>query len=178
MAPTLVLAKQHYDEMTKMMGPDGFAILTGETRAEGASGNPGWTGGWVHQYTHWHQPPILSQELNFHNLVLTIVDEEHRFGTEQKALLASFDKAGAHHLSMTATPIPRSYASSIYGGCLDIIPIQTMPKGRKPIITSVESNRKDVYRKLLDQVKDGHQAYVVCPSSRTLRASDVRMFCL
>lgn len=162
MAPTLVLAKQHYDEMTKMTGLDGFALLTGETRAkERRAILAGLADGSISILIGTNA--VLSQELKFHNLTLAIVDEEHRFGTVQKALLASFDKAGAHHLSMTATPIPRSYASSIYGGCLDIIPIQTMPKGRKPTITSVESNRKDVYRKLLDQVRDGHQAYVVCP---------------
>ena len=91
------------------------------------------------------------------------MDEEHRFGAQQKELLEAFDKAGTHHLSMTATPIPRSYASSIYGDSLDLITIEEMPKGRKPVITSVEHDREDVYRKLLTEINAGHQAYVICP---------------
>lgn len=162
MAPTLVLAKQHYDEMTGMAGKEGFALLTSETKArERKKILAGLADGSISILIGTHA--VLSKELEFYNLALTIVDEEHRFGTEKKALLASFDKIGAHYLSMTATPIPRSYASSIYAGCLEIIPIKTMPKGRKPTITSVEHNRKDVYHKLLAQVRAGHQAYVVCP---------------
>lgn len=175
MAPTLVLAKQHYDEMTRMAGPDGFALLTSDTRGKARKEIlAGLADGSVSILIGTHS--VLSSELQFKNLVLTIVDEEHRFGTAQKALLDSYDKAGTHHLSMTATPIPRSYASSIYGGCLDIITIQTMPKGRKPVITSVEHDRQAVYQKLLDEVKVGHQAYVVCPfieDSESDRAKDV-----
>lgn len=162
MAPTLVLAKQHYDEMTKMAGPDGFALLTSETKTrERKKILAGLADGSISILIGTHS--VLSKELKFQSLALTIVDEEHRFGTAQKELLADFDKVGTHHLSMTATPIPRSYASSIYGNCLDIITIQTMPKGRKPVITSVENDRPTVYRRILDQVKAGHQAYVVCP---------------
>ena len=175
MAPTLVLAKQHYDEMTKLAGPDGFALLTSETKArERKKILAGLEDGSISILIGTHA--VLSDNLAFQNLALTIVDEEHRFGAAHKALLDSFDKAGAHHLSMTATPIPRSYASSIYGGCLDIITIQTMPKGRKPVITSVEHDRQAVYQKLLDEVKAGHQAYVVCPfieDSESERVKDV-----
>lgn len=162
MAPTLVLAKQHYDEMTHMAGADGFALLTSETKAkERRAILGGLADGSISILIGTHS--VLSPSLVFQDLALTIVDEEHRFGAEQKELLASFDKAGTHHLSMTATPIPRSYASSVYGGCLDIITIQTMPKGRKPVITSVEHDRQAVYQKLLVQARAGHQAYVVCP---------------
>lgn len=175
MAPTLVLAKQHYDEMTKLAGPEGFALLTSDTKARDRKKIlAGLEDGSVSILIGTHA--VLSDKLAFQNLALTIVDEEHRFGAAHKALLDSFDKAGAHHLSMTATPIPRSYASSIYGGCLDIITIQTMPKGRKPVITSVEHDRQAVYQKLLDEVRAGHQAYVVCPfieDSESERVKDV-----
>lgn len=175
MAPTLVLAKQHYDEMTKLAGPEGFALLTSDTKARDRKKIlAGLEDGFVSILIGTHA--VLSDKLAFQNLALTIVDEEHRFGAAHKALLDSFDKAGAHHLSMTATPIPRSYASSIYGGCLDIITIQTMPKGRKPVITSVEHDRQAVYQKLLDEVRAGHQAYVVCPfieDSESERVKDV-----
>lgn len=175
MAPTLVLAKQHYDEMTKLAGPNGFALLTSDTKARDRKKIlAGLEDGSVSILIGTHA--VLSDKLAFQNLALTIVDEEHRFGAAHKALLDSFDKAGSHHLSMTATPIPRSYASSIYGGCLDIITIQTMPKGRKPVITSVEHDRQAVYQKLLDEVRAGHQAYVVCPfieDSESERVKDV-----
>ena len=162
MAPTLVLAKQHYDEMTGMVGTGGFALLTSETKVrERKSILSGLKDGRIDVLIGTHA--VLSPELEFNNLVLTIVDEEHRFGADQKELLAAYDRAGAHHLSMTATPIPRSYASSVYGNCLDIITVKTMPKGRKPTITSMEHSRKAVYEKLLDQVRAGHQAYLVCP---------------
>lgn len=175
MAPTLVLAKQHYDEMSKLAGSEGIALLTSETKGNARKKIlEGLVDGSINILIGTHA--VLSPELQFHNLVLSIVDEEHRFGTVQKSLLAEFDKAGTHHLSMTATPIPRSYASSVYGDCLDIITIQTMPKGRKPVITTVNHNRPDVYRKLLDQVKMGHQAYIVCPfieDSESDRCKDV-----
>lgn len=164
MAPTLVLAKQHYDEMAKMASAIGvkFALLTGEVKAkERKEILKGLEECSIDILIGTHA--VLSSELSFKNLGLTIVDEEHRFGAQQKELLEAFDKAGTHHLSMTATPIPRSYASSIYGDSLDLITIEEMPKGRKPVITSVEHDREDVYRKLLTEINAGHQAYVICP---------------
>ena len=164
MAPTLVLAKQHYDEMAKMASAIGvkFALMTGEVKTkERKEILKGLEDGSIDILIGTHA--VLSPELSFKNLGLTIVDEEHRFGAQQKELLEAFDKAGTHHLSMTATPIPRSYASSIYGDSLDLITIEEMPKGRKPVITSVEHNREEVYRKLLTEINAGHQAYVICP---------------
>lgn len=164
MAPTLVLAKQHYEEMTKLT--EGFGInsslLTSETKAkERKKILAGIKDGSIHILIGTHS--VLSADLDFYNLGMTIVDEEHRFGTRQKQLLELFDKVGAHHLSMTATPIPRSYASAVYGWSTTVIPIETMPAGRKPVVTTIENDREEVYRKLLAQVQIGHQAYVVCP---------------
>jgi len=164
MAPTLVLAKQHYEEMTKLTeGLDiNFALLTSEAKArERKKILAGIKDGSINILIGTHS--VLSSDLEFQNLGMTIVDEEHRFGTRQKQLLELFDKVGAHHLSMTATPIPRSYAAAVYGGNTTVIPIETMPAGRKPVITTVENNREEVYRKLLAEVQIGHQAYVVCP---------------
>lgn len=164
MAPTLVLARQHFEEMSRMASGTGiaFALLTGEVKArERKRILADLAAGKIDVLIGTHA--ILSPELSFHDLGLSIVDEEHRFGTQQKELLTAFNKAGTHHLSMTATPIPRSYASSVYGDCLEIIPIETMPAGRKPVITSVEHDRATVYGKLLDEVHAGHQAYVICP---------------
>lgn len=164
MAPTLVLARQHYEEMSKMASGTGatLALLTGDTKAkERKAILAGVEDGSIDILIGTHA--VLSRDLEFSNLGLTIVDEEHRFGAEQKGLLEAFDKAGTHHLSMTATPIPRSYASSIYGDNLDLITIETLPAGRKPVITQVINGREAAYQKLREEVDKGHQAYVVCP---------------
>lgn len=164
MAPTLVLARQHYEEMSKMASGTGatLALLTGDTKTkERKAILAGVEDGSIDILIGTHA--VLSPDLGFSNLGLTIVDEEHRFGAEQKGLLETFDKAGTHHLSMTATPIPRSYASSIYGDNLDLITIETLPAGRKPVITQVINGREAAYQKLREEVDKGHQAYVVCP---------------
>lgn len=164
MAPTLVLARQHYEEMSKMAAGTGatLALLTSDVKAKERKAILAGIGdGSIDILIGTHS--VLSPDLEFNNLGLTIVDEEHRFGTEQKGWLEAFDKAGTHHLSMTATPIPRSYASSIYGDNLDLITIETMPAGRKPVITQVINGREAAYQKLREEVDKGHQAYVVCP---------------
>lgn len=164
MAPTLVLAQQHFREMASIAKNTGiqFALLTSETKAR----ERGKILSGIKDHTIdvlIGTSSVISPELEFGALGMTIVDEEHRFGARQKQMMEIYDKAGAHHLSMTATPIPRSYASTVYGDSLSIITIETMPAGRKPVITTVEANREAVYRKLLDEVGAGHQAYVVCP---------------
>lgn len=164
MAPTLILAKQHYEEISAKVAPFGIkaALLTGETKAkERKNILAGLVDGSIHILVGTHA--VLSKGLNFKALGMTVVDEEHRFGTSQKELLEKFDKIGAHHLSMTATPIPRSYASAVYGTSLEIIPIETMPAGRKPIITEQYLKREGTYEKLLEEVAKGHQCYIVCP---------------
>lgn len=164
MAPTLVLAKQHYEEMSKMAASLGirFALLTSEAKAaERKRILKGVSNGDIHVLIGTHS--VLSPELEFQNLGMTIVDEEHRFGAHQKELLESYDKLGAHHLAMTATPIPRTYASGLYGDSLTFITIETMPSGRKPVITKLDNSRAHVYNLLLEQIHEGHQGYVVCP---------------
>lgn len=164
MAPTLVLAKQHYEEMSKFAAGIGmqFALLTSETKVrERKKILADLADGKIHAIIGTHS--VLSTDLVFDRLGMTIIDEEHRFGTQQKQLMDSFARSGAHHLSMTATPIPRSYAAAIYGTSVDIISIETMPAGRKPVITQVALDEEEIYRGLLTEINAGHQAYVVCP---------------
>ncbi len=110
---------------------------------------------------------LIQEELEFKNLVLAIIDEQHRFGVKQRKLL--IEKAGhkemmPHMLSMTATPIPRSLALALYGD-LDLSIISEMPKGRKKIITKVvpEEKRQAAYDFIKEQLKQGRQAFVICP---------------
>ncbi len=110
---------------------------------------------------------LIQEELKFKNLVLAIIDEQHRFGVEQRKLLIK--KVGnktimPHLLSMTATPIPRSLALALYGD-LDLSIITEMPKGRKKIITKIvpEKKRQAAYNFIKKQLKQGRQVFVICP---------------
>lgn len=164
LAPTLVLAKQHYEEFSRQLAPLGInvALLTGESKKkEREVIKEGITNGTIHVLIGTHA--ILSSELNFHQLGMAIIDEEHKFGVAQKQALEQFDRAGAHHVSMTATPIPRSMATAIFGDETTVLPIKTMPAGRKPVITTIESSLEAICEKLKREIAAGHQAYVICP---------------
>lgn len=110
---------------------------------------------------------LIKGKLKFKNLALVVIDEQHRFGTKQRAsLVKSKNLEGKipHLLSMTATPIPRSLALTIYGD-LDISTIRQMPSGRKKIITEkiTEEKREEMYQLIATQINQGRQAYVICP---------------
>lgn len=164
MAPTQVLAKQHYEEFSDRLAPLGVrvALLTGETKKKArtellqkiADGEVDVLIG---------TQSILSPELKFKALGLTIVDEEHKFGVRQKELISEFDKLGAHHVNMTATPIPRSYAMSVYGDMVQILTIPDMPAGRKVTITRQLTNPETAFEAIYDEIQKGHQAYLVTP---------------
>ncbi len=124
---------------------------------------------------------LLQEKVVFHNLSLAVIDEQHRFGVEQRSLLAAKaggDKIMPHLLSMTATPIPRSLALALYGD-LDISLVKQMPLGRKKIITKVagDKEREEIYRFIESELEAGRQAFVICPlidPSDTLGAKSVK----
>lgn len=107
---------------------------------------------------------LIQKEVSFPNLALVIVDEQHRFGVEQRATLLRNSSYVPHLLSMTATPIPRTLALTIYGD-LDISLLNEMPKGRQKIITKLvtQNERQKTYDFIKEQIKDGRQAFVICP---------------
>jgi len=104
----------------------------------------------------------MSEKVEFNNLGLSIIDEEHRFGVNQREQL---NKEGVHKVSMSATPIPRSLALTMYGDMIEVETIKASPKGRKPIETDVVSpeNIHDVYQSILKELQKGRQAYIICP---------------
>ena len=164
MCPTLVLAGQHYDAFTNFLAKFGYTavFLHGGMKvreekaalAKIASGEANVVVG-----TH----SIFSDKVKFKKLGLTIVDEEHRFGVEQREGLKQKAKEGVHNISMSATPIPRTLATTLYGEGTEIVNIHTMPAGRKPVKTIVWSNENTCMESVYKQIKQGHQCYVICP---------------
>ena len=107
---------------------------------------------------------LIQKVVKFKNLACVIVDEQHRFGTEQRAKLAQKSEVSPHFLSMTATPIPRTLALTIYGD-LDLTLLDKMPLGRKPVITEIvlPGAREITYKKIHKELERGKQVYVICP---------------
>ncbi len=165
MAPTEILARQHYDEVEKLLGALGIktALLLGSTsQKEKNKIYSDLKSGTIDVAIGTHA--LISEKVDFHNLGLIITDEQHRFGVAQRAVLK--DKAkSAHMLVMSATPIPRTLALTMYGD-LDVSRITEMPKGRMRVDTFVvdESYRDRLNSFIEKQVASGGQCYIVCPS--------------
>ena len=164
MAPTEILANQHFKNLEKLFVPLGFEtiLLTGnmtaaQRRAALAKAESG--AAKIIVGTH----ALISEGVKYKNPALVITDEQHRFGVRQRAMLTE-KGFGAHTLVMTATPIPRTLSLILYGD-LDISIIDELPPGRKPIETySVkEDSRKKVLDFVLQKIKEGRQAYIICP---------------
>jgi ATP-dependent DNA helicase RecG len=180
LAPTEVLAAQHYRSVTELLGPLGragelggdpdgtqVALVTGSQgaatrrRAQAlvSSGEAGIVVG-----TH----ALLYEGIEFHDLGLVIVDEQHRFGVEQRDALRAKAEQPPHVLVMTATPIPRTVAMTVYGD-LEVSTLRELPRGRSPIKTHVVAASEQpalldrAWQRVREEVAAGHQAYVVCP---------------
>ena len=164
MAPTEILAAQHYEGITEVCGNLGITIelLTGSTtKKEKERIYEGLADGSIHMIIGTHA--LIQEGVNFHNLGLVIIDEQHRFGVEQRARLQQ-KGTYPHVLIMTATPIPRTMTLSVYGD-LAVSLIKEMPPGRKPVKTyAVDSSYKDRLRAFFGkEMAEGRQVYVVCP---------------
>ena len=164
MAPTEILAQQHYLSLSKLLEPLGINItlLTGSLKpSERKKILNGLADGSINIAVGTHA--LFSEGVSFKELALAIVDEQHRFGVLQRSGLTS--KAEAPHvLAMTATPIPRTMVMSVYGD-LEVSVLNEMPKGRKKIKTVAmkAKNFNDICRKIREEVSKGHQVYWVCP---------------
>ena len=165
MAPTEILAVQHYETLTNYLEPFGMRVklLTGGMRAkERRSLLEDLELGLVDVLVGTHA--VLQEDVRFAKLSLVVTDEQHRFGVEQRAKLANKSTYAPDVLIMTATPIPRTLALTVYGD-LDVSLMKGRPPGRKPVQTLcyTEEKRKEVYAGLVRQVQAGRQAYIVCP---------------
>ncbi|WPS85339.1 ATP-dependent DNA helicase RecG (plasmid) [Brevibacillus halotolerans] len=164
MAPTNVLAKQHYEDLAeKLKGtPFKVAFLSGETKArEKKEILKGLKSGDIHMVVGTHA--IIGKDIVIPKLAVTIVDEEHRFGVAQRNRLRDKARHGVHHISMSATPIPRTLALAMWGDQVDIYTIKTLPAGRKPVRTVLLTDEGRCLNGIHQQIQKGHQAYVVCP---------------
>jgi ATP-dependent DNA helicase RecG len=178
MVPTEILAQQHFESFIKYFSvlPINIALITGTTiRKFPSKVNPNsWTQISRAQLLKWVASgeisvvigthALIQKSVKFKHLALAIIDEQHRFGTAQRAKLAGKDATTPHLLSMTATPIPRTLALTLYGD-LDISLLDQMPAGRKPIITEIitPDKRAEMYSRIRKELEAGRQAYVICP---------------
>lgn len=167
MAPTEVLAQQHYKNIQKFLAPTGVksALLTGSSKtSERKEVHSGLEDGSIGIIVGTHA--LIEDNVVFRNLGLAIIDEQHRFGVEQRSRLWRKASCGAppHVLVMTATPIPRTLAMTLYGD-LDVSVIDELPPGRKPVQTihATEGKRPALYKFLRDQIALGRQVFIVYP---------------
>jgi ATP-dependent DNA helicase RecG len=180
MAPTEILATQHFESFIELFRYTGIsiALITGsgcrKYPSKVASNTNGWTAISRAQLSKWianGEIPIvigthalIQKSLNFKHLALAIIDEQHRFGLNQRKGLAKKDAHFPHLLSMTATPIPRTLALTIYGD-LDLSVLDQLPAGRKKVTTVLVTpdKREAVYESMRILLAEGRQAYVICP---------------
>jgi len=165
MAPTEILAKQHFASLKSMMGDSTIHIglLTGSSKkAERAQLAEQLESGDLNILIGTHA--VIEDKVQFKNLGLAVVDEQHRFGVAQRAKLWRKNSIPPHVLVMTATPIPRTLAMSVYGD-LDISVIDELPPGRKKVKTihRYDSNRLKVFKFIADEIQKGRQVYIVYP---------------
>lgn len=176
MAPTEILAQQHYDTLREFLEPAGVrvALLTGGMRVKARRELLlNLELGLIDVLVGTHA--LLQEDVRFAHLSLAVTDEQHRFGVEQRARLANKADRAPDVLVMTATPIPRTLALTVYGD-LDISLMKGRPPGRKPVQTLLYSDEKrlEVYQGVRRQVQLGRQAYIVCPLIEESEAMQAR----
>ena len=162
MAPTEILAIQHYENIKKLIPNLKVGLLTGKLKTkERRELLENIKNGTIDVIIGTHA--LISDDVIYKNLGLVITDEQHRFGVNQRGNLKN-KGIMPDILYMSATPIPRTYALTLYGD-MDISSIKTMPKGRKPVTTILKKNKeiKEVLYMMLEQIKNKHQIYVIAP---------------
>ena len=177
MAPTEILANQHYETLKNFLAPLGdavhVALLTGSTSAKNRVPiHNGLMNGTIHILIGTHA--LLEDKVQWNNLGFVVIDEQHRFGVAQRAKLWTKNQMPPHILVMTATPIPRTLAMTVYGD-LHVSIIDELPPGRKPVQTIHYSiiRQAQIYSFLLKQIQAGRQIYVVYPLIKENESMDL-----
>ncbi len=176
MAPTEILANQHFQTISGMVQGMGVEVrlLTGSTKsADRKEMQHGLINGDIHFMIGTHA--LLEEYVQFKNLGLVVIDEQHRFGVAQRAKLWDKNQITPHVLVMTATPIPRTLAMTLYGD-LDASVIDEMPPGRMPVITrhAFESKRLELFGFLKKTIREGRQVYMVYPLINESESMDLK----
>lgn len=176
MAPTEILAAQHYETISELVKPLGLRVdlLTGSTKKkEREIIHEGLLTGATHITIGTHA--LIEDTVGFSNLGLVVIDEQHRFGVAQRARLWKKNSRPPHILVMTATPIPRTLAMTVYGD-LDVSVIDELPPGRKPVQTlhQYDNRRGALYASIRKQIEQGRQVYIVYPLIQESEKSDLK----
>jgi ATP-dependent DNA helicase RecG len=175
LAPTEILARQHFETLRRMLAPIGveIALLTGRDKGRARESIlMGLQDGSIPLVVGTHA--IFQDTVAYRNLGLVVIDEQHRFGVSQRLMLASKGRVTPHTLAMTATPIPRTLTLAQYGE-MDVSRLDEMPPGRQAIGTVVISAERigEVVERLAGQLAAGAQAYWVCPMVREIESEDI-----
>ena len=165
MAPTEILAEQHYQKMQSWLQPLGLSVawLTGsQNKTDRQTNNQAVSSGTAHMVVGTHA--LFQEGVTFAKLGLAIIDEQHRFGVQQRLALRKKGEPEPHQLMMSATPIPRTLSMSYFAD-LDVSVIDELPPGRTPIVTKLVSDerRDEILQRVREACKQGSQAYWVCP---------------
>jgi len=165
LAPTEILARQHYDTLRQLAAPTGIEIVLLTGRDKGKARESillGLLDGTIDIVVGTHA--IFQEAVQYRNLGLVVIDEQHRFGVNQRLMLTRKGKSTPHTLAMTATPIPRTLTLAQYGE-MDVSRLDEMPPGRKPIITRVVSMERldEIVAGVARHLETGQQAFWVCP---------------
>ncbi len=176
MAPTEILASQHCETIRQFLGdmPIRVELLTGSVKGKKREAIlKGVTLGEVHILIGTHA--VLEDTVNFASLGMVVIDEQHRFGVAQRAKLWGKNTRPPHVLVMTATPIPRTLAMTLYGD-LDVSVIDELPPGRKPIRTihQFDNRRASLYASIRSQIGEGRQVYIVYPLIQESEKMDIK----
>lgn len=176
MAPTEILANQHYETICRLLCDMNVRVelLTGSIKGKRRNEIlAGLKTGDVHLLIGTHA--VLEDTVNFASLGLVVIDEQHRFGVAQRARLWTKNMQPPHILVMTATPIPRTLAMTLYGD-LDVSVIDELPPGRKPVVTlhQFDNRREELYQFMHKQIAEGRQVYVVYPLIKESEKIDLK----
>lgn len=169
LAPTQVLARQHFEDAKALFEPFnikvaylGTDLKQSERKKEIAAIESGVAKIIVGTSSLIGGSRCMSS-IAYKELALLVVDEEHKFGVAQREALRNRASGGIHSITMSATPIPRTLAQTVYGSTIKLFPIKSKPNGRMPIVTGLATTKEKLFKFIIKEAKQGHQTYVVCP---------------